>query len=330
LSERDAKVGERKRQERLILMKRRLAAILVGDVVGYSAMMEANEEETAAQIANVIAMAREKVGLRGGRVFKTMGDAVLADFASPVNALRCAVEMRSALAENTEVGMQMRFGLHLADVIESGEDLIGDGVNLAARIQAGADPGAIEISGALFEQVRRNSPFTFEPLRPRRFKNMSEEIPVYRLRGEQERWVFQTAPTETAPRREKRPYSIAVVPLAVPERGEEMRFLADGLTEDLILELGRFRRLFVSSRTPVQCCETKIRIQSRSVKLWECGIFSSARFGKAARKSALTCPSQRLARAASSGMIGSNGRLKRCSIPWTRLWPTSPRRLLAG
>lgn len=83
-------------------------------------------------------MAREKVGLRGGRVFKTMGDAVLADFASPVNALRCAVEMRSALAENTEGGMQMRFGLHLADVIESGEDLIGDGVNLAARIQAGA------------------------------------------------------------------------------------------------------------------------------------------------------------------------------------------------
>jgi len=230
-------------------MKRRLAAILVGDVVGYSAMMEANEEETAAQIANVIAMAREKMGLRGGRVFKTMGDAVLADFASPVNALRCAVEMRSALAENTEGGMQMRFGLHLADVIESGEDLIGDGVNLAARIQAGADPGAIEISGALFEQVRRNSPFTFEPLGPRRFKNMSEEIPVYRLRGEQERWVFQTAPTETAPRRQKRPYSIAVVPLAVPERGEEMRFLADGLTEDLILELGRFRRLFVSSRT---------------------------------------------------------------------------------
>ena len=240
-----------------MLMKRRLAAILVGDVVGYSAMMEANEEETAAQMANVTAMVREKVKTRGGRVFKIMGDAVLADFASPVNALRCAVEMRSALAENDEGGMQMRFGLHLADVIESGEDLIGDGVNLAARIQAGADPGAIEISGTLFEQVRRNSPFTFEPLGPRRFKNMSEEIPVYRLRGEQERWVFQTAPTEPAPHREKRPYSIAVVPLAVPTQGQEMRFLADGLTEDLILELGRFRQLFVSSRTASAVLQSK-------------------------------------------------------------------------
>jgi adenylate cyclase len=95
--------------------------------------------------------------------------------------------------------MQMRFGVHLADVIESGDDLIGDGVNLAARIQSSADPGAIEISGALFEQVRRNSPFTFDSLGERQFKNISEAIPVYRLRGEQQRWVYQTAPTETAP-----------------------------------------------------------------------------------------------------------------------------------
>src|SRR5436305_10735369 len=122
-------------------MKRRLAAILVGDVVGYSAMMEADEEGTAARINDLTAMVHEKVKARDGRVFKTMGDAVLADFASPWNALHCAVEMRSALAESD--AMQMRFGLHLADVIESGNDLIGDGVNLAARIQSSADPGAI-------------------------------------------------------------------------------------------------------------------------------------------------------------------------------------------
>ena len=87
----------------------------------------------------------------------------------------------------------------------------------------------------------------FDSLGERQFKNISESIPVYRLRGEQERWVFQTAPTETAPRREKRPYSIAVVPLTAQD--EDVRFLADGVTEDLILELGRFRKLFVSSRT---------------------------------------------------------------------------------
>jgi class 3 adenylate cyclase/TolB-like protein len=229
-------------------MKRRLAAILVGDVVGYSAMMEADEEGTVARITDLAAMAHAKVKAREGRIFKMMGDAVLADFASPLNALRCAVELRNALAEAAGESIQMRFGLHLADVIEAGEDLLGDGINLAARIQAAADPGAIDVSGPLFEQVRRNSPFTFEPRGPQRFKNVSEAIPVYRLRGEQQTWVFQTAPTREMPRREKRPYSIAVIPLTAPG-DEDVRFLADGVTEDLILELGRFRRLFVSSRT---------------------------------------------------------------------------------
>jgi adenylate cyclase len=229
-------------------MKRRLAAILVGDVVGYSAMMEADEERTAARLAELTVLVGEKVEAREGRVFKTMGDAVLAEFATPLNALRCAVELRGALAELSPP-IQMRFGLHLADVIESGDDLIGDGVNLAARIQAAAAPGAIEISGTLFEQVRRHSPFTFDSLGEQKLKNISGGIPVYRLRGDQERWVFQVAPTEASPHRSKRPYSIAVVPFTVPPPGEEVRFLADGLTEDIILELGRFRRLFVSSRT---------------------------------------------------------------------------------
>ena len=211
-------------------------------------MMEADEEGTALRVGHLTRMLREKVEGREGRVFKTMGDAVLADFASPLNALRCAVELRAALAEMSPP-LQMRFGLHLADVIESGDDLIGDGVNIAARIQQAAAPGAIELSGVLFEQVRRHSPFTFNSLGKQAFKNISEAIPVFRLRGEQDRWVYQVAPTESAPHCARRPYSIAVIPLAVPPNGEEMRFLAEGLTEDIILELGRFRRLFVSSRT---------------------------------------------------------------------------------
>src|SRR2546423_15020644 len=115
-------------------MKRRLAAILVGDVVGYSAMMEADEEATASRIEALMTDLREQVEGHEGRVFKTMGDALLADFASPMNALRCAVEIRGALAEADTKPLQMRFGLHVADVIESGDDLLGDGVNLAARI----------------------------------------------------------------------------------------------------------------------------------------------------------------------------------------------------
>jgi class 3 adenylate cyclase len=151
-------------------MKRRLASILVGDLVGYSVMMEADEEGTAVRVGHLTRMVREKVEGREGHVFKTMGDAVLADFASPLNALRCAVELRVALAEMSPP-LQMRFGLHLADVIESGDDLIGDGVNIAARIQQAAAPGAIELSGVLFEQVRRHSPFTFESLGKQAFKN---------------------------------------------------------------------------------------------------------------------------------------------------------------
>ena len=230
-------------------MKRRLATILVGDVVGYSAMMEADEERTAVRVTEIAEMIRAKVTARDGRVFKMMGDSVLAEFSSPLNALRCAVDIRGALAEAQGSNIRMRFGLHLADVIESGSDLIGDGVNVAARIEQGAEPGAIDISGALFEQVRRNSPFSFEPLGDRRFKNISEPVLVYRLRGEQDTYVFQTVPTKQNPQREKRPYSIAVVPLSVPADAQDVRFLADGVTDDLILELGRFRRLFVSSRT---------------------------------------------------------------------------------
>ena len=228
-------------------MKRRLAAIMVGDIVGYSAMMEVDEEGTARRVAEVAGTIRKRVEAREGRVFKTMGDSVLAEFTSPLNALRCAVEIRSGLAESASPSIQMRFGLHLADVIDAGDDLIGDGVNLAARIEQNSVPGAIDVSGPLFEQVRRQSPYAFEALGACQFKNISEAIPVYRVRGEQESWVFQTVPTEPAPRREKRPHSIAVVPLTAP--AEDIRYLADGVTEDLILELGRFRQLFVSSRT---------------------------------------------------------------------------------
>ncbi|MBA3963576.1 MAG: adenylate/guanylate cyclase domain-containing protein [Chthoniobacterales bacterium] len=229
-------------------MKRRLATILVGDVVGYSALMEADEEGTARRLQQATALARRVVAEYEGRIFKLMGDAILAEFGSPLNALRAAVGLRAGLAETTPP-LQVRLGLHLADVIESGDDLIGDGVNLAARIQQQATPGAIEISGTLFEQVRRHSPFTFDSLGMKQFKNISEGLPVYRLRGEQERWVFQVAPTERAPRRNKRPFSIAVVPLTMPPQGDDLRFLAEGLSEDIILELGRFRHLFVSSRT---------------------------------------------------------------------------------
>ena len=143
----------------------------------------------------------------------------------------------------------MRFGIHLADVIVRGDALVGDRINLAARIQQAAEPDSIDVSGMLFDHVRRNSPFIFEALGERSFKNISEPIRVYRVRGEMGAHRLQSAPTKSQSNRERRPSSIAVLPFRVIGGDEDQRFLAEGLTEELIVELGRFRRLFVSSRS---------------------------------------------------------------------------------
>ena len=233
-------------------MKRRLAAILVADVVGYSSLMEADEEGTVVRLAACRAVIDSQVAECEGRVFKAMGDAVLAEFASPINAVRCAAGIRSGLVlgeQGVENPFRMRFGLHLADVLVEGDDLIGDGVNLAARIQQNAEPDAIDISAPLFEQVRRTSPYAFDDLGERSFHNIGEPIRVYRLRSEIERHVYQITPTQVEPSRTKQPNSLAVLPIEVPSDNEDQRFLADGITEELIFELGRFKKLFVTSRS---------------------------------------------------------------------------------
>ena len=120
-------------------MQRRLATILVADVVGYSRLMEAAEETTAARLQTCHQLMSKSVATADGRVFNRAGDAMLAEFASPINALRCAVQIREKIAaEDAEstTRLQLRFGLHLADVMVTGNDLIGDGVNLAARLAA--------------------------------------------------------------------------------------------------------------------------------------------------------------------------------------------------
>ncbi len=232
-------------------MKRRLATILVADVAGYSSLMEADEEGTAARMAACRGIADAEIARTDGRLFKAMGDAILAEFASPINAVRCAIGIRDALAlagRDHEQPLTMRFGLHLADVLVEGDDLIGDGVNLAARIQQAAEPGSIDLSGALFEQIRRTSPYTFEDRGRQRFRNIAEPVHVYRLRGDIRRHPGQITHARTEPRLARRPQSIAVMPFEVQAGDEDRRFLAEGLAEELIFELGRFRKLFVTSR----------------------------------------------------------------------------------
>src|SRR4029077_9968110 len=122
--------------------------------------------------------------------------------------------------------LKMRFGLHFADVVErDGNDLVGDGVNLAARMQQAAEPGAVWVSGVLFAHIRRNSPFSFDDLGERRFKNLSEPVRIYQVRGEMGAHRFQTAPTRSSSDATKRPLSVAIMPFRVSSADEEQRYL---------------------------------------------------------------------------------------------------------
>ncbi len=238
-------------------MQRRMAAILVGDIVGSTPQMEADEEGAVRRFASCLDAVSDRIGAHEGRVFNRAGDAVLAEFQSPVNALRAAMSARGALATVDAAGPKdMRFGIHLADVFDVEGDLRGDGVNLAARIQSAADPGAIDASGSLFEQVRRNSPCVFDDLGDKWLKGVSEPIHIYRVREQMDRHRLQGS---TGPQRvlARRPNSLAVPPLRVASSADEdQRFFAEGLTEDLILELGRIGRLYVTSRSASMTLET--------------------------------------------------------------------------
>ncbi len=224
---------------------------MVGDIVGSTPAMETDEEAAVSIFASCLDTVTSVAEKHGGRVFSTAGDALLAEFSSPVNALRAAMEARSALVSVSGASSNdMRFGLHLADVIEVGDDLRGDGVNLASRIQGQASPGEIYVSGTLIDQVRRSSPCAFEELGSFTLKGVSEPIQLFRVAGEMQRYPFQTSPTRVPENVEFRPHSVAVAPFRLASSADDdQKFLAEGITEDLILELSRWRRLFVSSRT---------------------------------------------------------------------------------
>ena len=179
----------------------------------------------------------------------------------------------------------MRFGLHLADVlIEHDDDLIGDGVNLAARIQQAADPDAIDISAALFEQIRRNSPFAFDDRGDQTFRNVAEPVRIYRLRDEMARHVYQLAPTQPAPVRTKRQYSLAVVPIEAASGDEDRRYLVDGITEELIQELSRFKKLFVISRSATRALAETDRDPQLMAFASACATCLPARYGNSGRR----------------------------------------------
>lgn len=300
-------------------MERHLAAILAADVVGYSKQMESAEEQTAEQITQCQALIAKTVNGLGGRIFNTAGDAALAEFASPVNAVRAGVDIQNKLAAKNNAAhapspLQLRIGIHLADVIVSGHDLLGDGVNLAARIQAAAEPGSVFTSQSIFEHVRRNSPYVFEDAGLHKFKNISEEMRLYKVVGNIRTHRYQAGHTVSHPSaRAIRPVSLAVLPFEVIGGDEEQRYFADGLTDDLIVELSRFQNLFVSSQSAISDYQSKTadpRLIGR-----ELGV-KHVLFGQVRRMGDRVRVSVRLVDTAS----GENLWAERYERPWAKLF----------
>jgi TolB-like protein len=227
---------------------RRLAAILAADVAGYSRLMGADEEGA---LERLNALRRElldpKIAEHRGRLVKTTGDGLLVEFASVVDAMRCAVEVQQAIPErNTGVAaddrIELRIGINLGDVIVEGDDIYGDGVNIAARIEALADPGGVLVSNTVHDHVRDRLPFVFEDLGEQQVKNIARPVRVYRVRD-----AAPKAPAPPALPLPDKP-SIAVLPFANMSGDPEQEYFADGMVEEIITALSRIRWLFVIAR----------------------------------------------------------------------------------
>ena len=235
--------------------ERRLAAILAGDVVGYSRLMGIDEEATLRDLKeHRAAFLHPKVAEHRGRIVKTTGDGVLIEFPSVVDAVRCAVEIQRGMAERNadipaERRIELRIGINLGDIIIDDDDIYGDGVNVAARLEALAHPGGICISRVVRDQVRDKLDFAFEDMGEQSVKNIARPVRVYRV--EPEIAAGAILPAESAPKPElaisERP-SIAVLPFQNMSDDPEQEYFVDGIVEDIITGLSRIKWLFVIAR----------------------------------------------------------------------------------
>jgi TolB-like protein/class 3 adenylate cyclase len=227
---------------------RRLAAILAADVAGYSRLTGADEEGTLERLK---ALRRElldpKIAEHRGRIVKTTGDGLLVEFASVVDAVRCAVAVQQAMPERdagvaADNRIGLRIGINLGDVIVEGDDLYGDGVNIAARIEAMADAGGVFVSNTVHDHVRDRLPFAFEDLGEQQVKNITRPVRVYRV-GDT---AAKAPPQPVLPLPDKP--SIAVLPFVNMNGDPEQEYFADGMVEEIITALSRIRWLFVIAR----------------------------------------------------------------------------------
>jgi len=256
-------------------MERRLAAIFAADVAGFSRLVGADEEGTVARLqSHRRELIEPKIAEHQGRLVKTTGDGVLAEFASPVRALRCAIDVQHGMAKrNADIPegkrIEFRIGINLGDVVvEEDGDIFGDGVNVAARLENIAEPGTVFISRTVRDFVTDAAELALEDLGERELKNIVRPVQVFRIAPPTHVLAAAQAPAPAVPQKP----SIAVLPFTNMSGDAEQEYFSDGMTEDLITDLSKVSALFVIARN------SSFAYKGRAVKVQEIGRDLGVRF----------------------------------------------------
>src|SRR5436190_3738167 len=236
---------------------RRLAAILAADVVGYSRLMGSDELATLEMLkAHRRELVDPAIAAHNGRIVKTTGDGMLVEFASAVDAVNCAMAVQTSMSDRNNATaadlsprIVFRIGINVGDIIIENEDIFGDGVNVAARVEAECEPGGVYLSANAYEQIRGKTTFAFDDMGERHLRNIDRPVRVYCARKGKpnvaavvkEADIAKPLPLPDKP-------SIAVLPFQNMSGDPEQEYFADGMVEDIITALSRFKSLFVIAR----------------------------------------------------------------------------------
>jgi adenylate cyclase len=238
-------------------VERRLAAVLAADVAGYSRLMGVDEEGTLARLKAVRkALVDPTIAAHRGRIVKTTGDGMLVEFSSAVDAVRGAVEVQGGMAEQNasmpqDVRIEFRIGIHVGDIIIDDNDIFGDGVNIAARLEGIAEPGGVCMSNDAYRQVRGKVEIVCDDMGPQSLKNIGEPVQAWRVRlTGQPPSAIESGSTMSEPHALPLPNkpSIAVLPFQNMSADPEQEYFADGITEDIITLLSKWRSFLVIAR----------------------------------------------------------------------------------
>jgi TolB-like protein/class 3 adenylate cyclase len=237
--------------------ERRLAAVLAADVAGYSRLMGADEEGTLTLLKAVRkALVDPTIAHHRGRIVKTTGDGMLVEFASAVDAVTCAMSIQEKMAERNGESpgphIVFRVGINVGDVIIDGDDIFGDGVNVAARVESECEPGCVYLAANAFEQIRGKTQFIFDDLGESALKNIDRPVRIYKAKSRNHFGTVASIAMNSAPDVKPLPLpdkpSIAVLPFQNMSGDPEQEYFTDGMVEDIITALSRFKSLFVIAR----------------------------------------------------------------------------------